>query len=407
MMQIVLTMLMLTTIVVVLAGIVLLARRLLVPSGDVSIRINDSRNLLVPAGDKLLWTLAGQGVYLPAACGGRGSCGQCRLVVEHGGGEPLLTEMAHISRRDLKQHWRLACMVSVREDLAINLPEAIFEARQWTCRVRSNRNISTFQTEIVLELDGADEFKFEPGSYMLLAAPPGQTRFTDFDIEEEYRQEWQRNHLFDLVAERDELAMRAYSIANHPLEAGVVIFLIRIALPPPNALGGTPPGKVSSFAFGLKPGDTVTISGPFGSFRAQDSMREMVFIGGGAGMAPLRSMIFDQLLHKKSGRKITLFYGARSLRDICYQADFDELAARFDNFDWHVALSEPQADGEWTGQTGFIHTVVYDAYLEKHPQPERAEYYVCGPPVMSNAVLAMLEDLGVERDNVFFDDFGS
>ena len=407
MMQIVLTMLMLTTIVVVLAGIVLLARRLLVPSGDVSILINDSRNLLVPAGDKLLWTLAGQGVYLPAACGGRGSCGQCRLVVEHGGGEPLLTEMAHISRRDLKQHWRLACMVSVREDLAINLPEAIFEARQWTCRVRSNRNVATFQTEIVLELDGADEFKFEPGSYMLLAAPPGRTRFADFDIEEEYRQEWQRNHLFDLVAERDELAIRAYSIANHPLEAGVVIFLIRIALPPPNALGGTPPGKVSSFAFGLKPGDTVTISGPFGSFRAQDSTREMVFIGGGAGMAPLRSMIFDQLLHKKSGRKITFFYGARSLRDICYQADFNELAARFDNFDWHVALSEPQPDGEWTGQTGFIHTVVYDAYLEKHPQPERAEYYVCGPPVMSNAVLAMLEDLGMERDNVFFDDFGS
>jgi Na+-transporting NADH:ubiquinone oxidoreductase subunit F len=400
-MQIVLTMVMLTTIVVVLAGIVLLARRLLMPSGEASILINDSRSMLVPTGDKLLWTLAGQGVYLPAACGGRGSCGQCRLVVKRGGGEPLLTEMALISPRDLKQHWRLACSVTVREDLAISLPESIFEARQWTCRVRSNRSVSTFQTEIVLELDAADEFEFEPGSYMLLAAPPGETRFA------EYRQEWQRNHLFDLVAERDELAMRAYSIANHPLEAGVVMFLVRIALPPPKAPGGTPPGQVSSFAFGLKPGDTVTISGPFGSFRAQDSKREMVFIGGGAGMAPLRSMIFDQLLHKKSGRKITFFYGARSRRELCYQADFDELAARFDNFDWHVALSEPQADGEWTGQTGFIHTVVYDAYLEKHPHPEQAEYYVCGPPVMSNAVLGMLEDLGVDRDNVFFDDFGS
>jgi Na+-transporting NADH:ubiquinone oxidoreductase subunit F len=406
-MQIVLTMVMLTTIVVVLAGIVLLARRLLMPSGEASILINDSRSMLVPTGDKLLWTLAGQGVYLPAACGGRGSCGQCRLVVKRGGGEPLLTEMALISPRDLKQHWRLACSVTVREDLAISLPESIFEARQWTCCVRSNRSVSTFQTEIVLELDAADEFEFEPGSYMLLAAPPGETRFADFDIEEEYRQEWQRNHLFDLVAERDELAMRAYSIANHPLEAGVVMFLVRIALPPPKAPGGTPPGQVSSFAFGLKPGDTVTISGPFGSFRAQDSKREMVFIGGGAGMAPLRSMIFDQLLHKKSGRKITFFYGARSRRELCYQADFDELAARFDNFDWHVALSEPQADGEWTGQTGFIHTVVYDAYLEKHPHPEQAEYYVCGPPVMSNAVLGMLEDLGVDRDNVFFDDFGS
>jgi len=327
MMQIVLTIVMLTTIIVVLASIVVLARRLLVPSGDASILINDSRSMFVPAGDKLLWTLAEQGVYLPAACGGRGSCGQCRLVVERGGGEPLLTEMAQISRRDLKRNWRLACMVTVREDLAINLPEAIFEARQRTCRVRSNRNVSTFQTEIVLELDAADEFEFEPGSYMLLAAPPGQTRFTDFDIEENYRQEWQRNDdLLDLVAERDELTVRAYSITNHPLERGVVTFLIRIALPPPNAPAGTLPGKVSSFAFGLKPGDTVTISGPFGNFRAQDSTREMVFIGGGAGMAPLRSMIFDQLLHKKSGRKITFFYGARSLSDLCYQADFDELA---------------------------------------------------------------------------------
>jgi Na+-transporting NADH:ubiquinone oxidoreductase subunit F len=407
MMQIVLTMVTLTTIVVVLVGIVLLARRLLVASGNVSILINDSRNLLVPAGDKLLWTLAGQGVYLPAACGGRGSCGQCRLVIERGGGEPLLTEMAHISHRDLKQHWRLACMVTVREDLAINLPEAIFKARQWACRVRSNLNVSTYQTELVLDLDAADELDFEPGSYMLLAAPPGETRFADFDIEEEYRQEWQRNHLFDLVAERDESAMRAYSIANHPLEQGVVMFLVRIALPPPDAPDGTPPGKVSSYAFGLKPGDTVTISGPFGSFRARDSTREMVFIGGGAGMAPMRSMIFDQLLHKKSGRKITFFYGARSLRDICYQSDFDELAARFDNFDWYVALSEPQADSEWAAQTGFIHTVVYDAFLEKHPHPEQAEYYVCGPPVMSNAVLGMLEDLGVDRNNVFFDDFGN
>jgi Na+-transporting NADH:ubiquinone oxidoreductase subunit F len=298
-------------------------------------------------------------------------------------------------------------MVIVHEDLAINLPEAVLEARQWICRVRSNRSISTFQTEIVLEIDDAGEFEFEPGSYVLLEAPPGQTRFADFEIEEDYRQEWQDNHLLDLVAERDEAVVRAYSIANHPLERGVVMFVIRIALPPPNAPARTPPGKVSSFAFGLRPGDAVSISGPFGTFRAQDSTREMVFIGGGAGMAPLRSMIFDQLLHKKSGRKITFFYGARSLRDLCYQDDFDGLAARFDNFDWHVALSEPRPDDEWSGQTGFIHTVAYDRYLEKHPRPEDAEYYICGPPVMSNAVFAMLEDLGVERDNVFFDDFGN
>jgi Na+-transporting NADH:ubiquinone oxidoreductase subunit F len=314
--------------------------------------------------------------------------------------------MAQINRRDLAKHLRLACQVIVRDDLAIYLPEDILEARQWTCRVKSNRNVSTFLTEIMLELEDADAFDFEPGAYILLEAPPGRTRFVDFDIEERYRTAWQRAHLFELVAERDERSVRAYSVANHPLERGIVMLVIRIALPPPNAPPGTLPGRVSSYAFGLKPGDTVTISGPFGTFRAQDSEREMVLIGGGAGIGPLRSMIFDQLLHKQSGRKITFFFGARALRDLCYQAEFDALAGRFDNFDWHVALSEPRGEDDWSGPTGFIHTVAYDNYLERHPRPEEAEYYVCGPPVMSNAVLAMLEDLGVERDSVFLDDFG-
>jgi Na+-transporting NADH:ubiquinone oxidoreductase subunit F len=263
-----------------------------------------------------------------------------------------------------------------------------------------------FLTELVLELEDAEEFEFEPGAYVLLEAPPGRTRFADFDIEQGYRAAWQRNDLFELFAERDEKAVRAYSLANHPLERGIVMLVIRLALPPPNAPPDALPGKVSSYAYGLKSGDTVTIAGPFGTFRAQDTKREMVFIGGGAGIAPLRSMIFDQLLHKQSGRRITLFYGARALRDLCYRTEFNELAARFDNFDWHVALSEPQVEDDWSGPTGFIHTVVYDAYLEKHPQPEEAEYYICGPPVMSNAVLAMLEDLGVDRDSMFIDDFG-
>jgi Na+-transporting NADH:ubiquinone oxidoreductase subunit F len=405
-MQIYLSMVLFTTIVVALTGAVLFARWLLVPSGEVSILINDSRSFIVPVGDKLLWTLAGQGVHLPAACGGRGSCGQCRLIVERGGAEPLLTESAQISRRDLAKHVRLACMVTVRDDLAIYLPEDILEARRWTCRVRSNRNVSMFLTELVLELEDAEEFEFEPGAYVLLEAPPGRTHFADFDIEQGYRAAWQRNHLFELFAERDEKAVRAYSLANHPLERGIVMLVIRLALPPPNAPPDALPGKVSSYAYGLKSGDTVTIAGPFGTFRAQDTKREMVFIGGGAGIAPLRSMIFDQLLHKQSGRRITLFYGARALRDLCYRTEFNELAARFDNFDWHVALSEPQVEDDWSGPTGFIHTVVYDAYLEKHPQPEEAEYYICGPPVMSNAVLAMLEDLGVDRDSMFIDDFG-
>lgn len=406
-MQIVLTIVLLTTIIVILTSAVLIARHLLVPSGDVSILINDSRRITIPAGDKLLSALAKHDIFLPAACGGRGSCGQCRLVVKRGGGEPLLTEMAHLNRRELRNHWRLACMVTVREELAISLPESVLEARQWTCRVQSNRSISTFQAEIVLTLDDPVDFRFEPGSYVLLHAPAGQTRFANFEIADDYSEEWRQHHLFDIVVNRNETTVRAYSMANHPLERGVITFVVRIALPPPNAPAGTPPGRVSSYAFGLKAGERVTISGPFGTFHARDSLREMVFIGGGAGIAPLRSMIYDQLLHKKSGRKITFFYGARSLRDLCYRTEFNELAAQHDNFKWHVALSEPRTSDQWSGATGFIHTVVYERYLQEHPRPEEAEYYVCGPPVMSNAVLGMLEDLGVGRDNVSFDDFGN
>jgi Na+-transporting NADH:ubiquinone oxidoreductase subunit F len=405
-MQIILTMALFTTIVVVLTVIVLFARRLLVPSGEASILINDGRSLTVPVGDKLLWTLAGQGVLLPAACGGRGSCGQCRLVVERGGGEPLLTESAQINRRDLNKHVRLACQVTVREDLAIFLPEEVLEARQWTCRVRSNHNLSTFLTELVLEVVDHDEFEFEAGAYVLLEAPPGRTQFADFDIEDEYRAAWEASHLFDLEACRDEKTVRAYSLANDPSERGVVTLVIRIALPPADAPPGTPPGRVSSFVFSLRPGDTVTISGPFGTFHARESDREMVFIGGGAGIGPLRAIIRDQLLHQRSGRKITFFYGARALRDLCYREEFDALASRFDNFDWHVALSAPRREDDWSGPTGFIHAVAHDEYLEKHPSPEEAEYYVCGPPVMSDAVLAMLEDLGVDRESILLDDFG-
>jgi len=394
-----------TAIVVVLAGLVLVARRLLVPSGEVAITVNERRVLDVPAGDKLLWTLASQGLQLPAACGGRGSCGQCRVVVEHGGGPPLQTELAQIGRRDLRRHVRLACMVTVRNDLTIRVPEEILEAREWHCSVRSNRRVSTFLTELALELPPGADFGFEAGQYVLLHAPPGRTAFADFDIGDDYRSEWERNGLFDLVAERDSAAVRAYSLASHPRE-DVVKLIIRIAIPPPSAPSGTMPGRVSSYAFALKPGDEAEISGPFGDFRVQETDREMLFIGGGAGIAPLRSMILDQLLNRQAQRRIRFFYGARSLDDLCHRREFDELAARYDNFDWTVALSAPQPGDDWSGPTGFIHSVVSEQYLESHPRPEEVEYYICGPPVMASAVLAMLEDLGVDRESVFLDDFG-
>lgn len=406
-MQTAITILLLPMIVLALSGIVLLARWRLAPSGEVSILVNDGQSLTVPAGNKLLESLAGEGIYLPSPCGGRGSCGQCRVVVERGGGEPLLTESAQISRRDLDRNLRLACQVVVRDDLAIRLPEDLLEARRWSCRVASNRNISTLLTELVLEVDEADEFDFEAGAYVLLEAPAGNTRFADFDIEAEYRPFWEQNRLFDLVAHRPEPVTRAYSLANPPEKDGKAALVIRIALPPAGAPSGTPPGQVSSFAFALKPGDTVTIAGPYGMFQAQDTDREMVFIGGGAGMGPLRSIILDQLRNRQSSRKITFFYGARSNRDLCYVDEFDALASEFGNFEWHVALSNPEKDTEWTGPIGFIHQIAYDKFLEQHPRPEEIEYYLCGPPVMSNAVIAMLEDLGVEAQNIFHDDFGS
>lgn len=405
-MQTAITLLLLPAIVLALSGIVLIARSRLVPSGKVSVLVNDSKTLEVEAGDKLLWKLADHGIYLPSPCGGRGSCGQCRIVVERGGGEPLLTEAAQISARELADHWRLACQVNVREDLAVQLPESLLDAREWSCRVRSNRNLTPFLTELVLEVDAADEFTFEAGAYVMLEAPAGETPFGDFDVEPAYRPDWEKAQLFDLVATRPEPEKRAYSLANPPMEPGVATLVVRIALPPAGARPGTPPGKVSSYAFSLKPGDPATISGPYGTFRARESGREMVFIGGGAGMGPLRSIILDQLLNKKTERKITFFYGARQYRDLCYEQDFDRLAAEHDNFTWRVALSDPDEDAGWQGATGFIHTVAYETYLGSHPCPEDIEYYLCGPPVMSNAVIAMLEDLGVDQQAIFHDDFG-
>jgi Na+-transporting NADH:ubiquinone oxidoreductase subunit F len=378
-----------TTIVLVLVLIVIGARRLLVPSRQVNILMNGRRTLNVRAGEKLLQTLSEQGIYLPAACGGRGTCGQCRVKILRGARPPLPTETTHLNRTETEVGMRLACLLTVRDALEIRVPEESLDAQRWTCTVRSNRNVSTFMKELVLTVPAREQIDFEAGEYILLEAPPYDVEFSSFDIDEEYRSDWQRYQMLELRSELSEPAVRAYSLANDPLESNIVTLIVR------------------SYMFSLKPGDQVSVSGPFGEFHAQDTDKEMVFIAGGAGIAPMRSIIRDQLLRVKTPRKLSFWYGARSLPELCYQAEFDRLAAEHENFSWHVALSEPRPSDDWNGDIGFIHTVVYEKYLKEHPSPEDVEYYLCGPPLMSNATIQMLEDLGVERDSVFLDDFGT
>lgn len=396
-----------TAFVLVLVLIVLGANRVLLPAGEVRIQVNGRRTLQVPVGKRLLRTLSEQGIYLPAACGGRGTCGQCRVRVLQGAGRLLPTEAAHVSRSEAARGVRLACMLSVRRDLEIRVPEEALDVRRWTCTVRSNRNVSTFMKELVLDLPEGEQIDFEAGEYVLLEAPPHQISFSDFEIDAEYRDDWQRYRMLGLRSDLREPAVRAYSLANYPLENRLVMLVVRIAMPPYDAPKGTPPGKVSSYIFSLRTGDRVAVSGPFGEFHAQNTEKEMVFIAGGAGIAPMRSIICDQLLRVHASRKISFWYGARNLRELCYREVFDRLAEEHENFSWNVALSEPRAADAWDGYTGFIHSVVFEHYLEKHPAPEDAEYYLCGPPLMSTATVHMLEDLGVERDNIYLDDFGS
>ena len=396
-----------TAVILALVGIVLIARAWLAPSGIASIQINGQRRIDVALGTKLLWALSGRGIYLPAACGGRGTCGQCKVDVLRGARQLLPTEAVHIKRREAARGTRLACMFTIRDDLDIRVPTAVLDARGWLCTVRSSRSLTTFLKEVVLTLPEGEQIRFEAGEYILLEAPPYALRFADFDIESEYRAEWKRYGLFELKSELDEPALRAYSLADPPMQNKQVKLVVRIATPPHDSPADTPPGKVSSYIFSLKPGDSVLVSGPFGDFHARETNREMIFIAGGAGIAPMRSIIRDQLLRLETRRKITFWYGARNMRELCYADEFDKLAGQFSNFSWNVALSEPASDSPWTGHRGFIHSVVYDNYLQQHPAPEDAEYYLCGPPLMSAAVMQMLEDLGVERDNILFDDFGA
>ncbi len=406
MQEIIYSVLLFTVILTVLALIILAARSRLVPRGSITLTVNEERKLSVPAGGKLLEALADNEIYVPAACGGSGTCGQCRVNILQGGGPLLPTEASHISKREAAKGVHLACQVVLLQDLKIRVDEAVFGVKRWACTVRSNNNLATFIKELVLELPPGETMNFRAGGYILIECPPHHVRYADFDIPEAYRNDWERFGFLELESTVKKPLTRAYSMANYPDEKDIIMLNVRCATPPPKMPADTPPGAMSSYIFSLKPGDKVTISGPFGEFFARDSEAEMVFIGAGAGMAPMRSHILDQLKRLKSTRKITFWYGARSLREAFYVEEFIQLAEEHKNFMWSMALSSPLPEDNWTGPTGYIHDVLYETYLKEHPAPEDCEYYLCGPPMMTASVTQMLDSLGVEKDNILFDNFG-
>ncbi len=395
-----------TGIVLLLVLVILAARSWLAATGQVDLTINDDTTVRVPVGGKLLETLSSAGIHLPAACGGTGTCGQCRLKVIEGGGAVLPTEKTRLTRREMRDGTRLACQVTIGQAMAVRVADEIFGVKGWTCRVRSNTQVASLIKELVLELPDGETIDFRAGGYIQVTCPRYQSRFADFDIDAAYREDWDQFSLWRHEAGTSKPTTRAYSMANYPQENDVVTLNVRIAIPPPAAPDDAPPGVVSSYLFGLEPGDEVAVSGPYGHFFATETDAEMVFVGGGVGMAPMRSHIFDQLKRLKTKRKITFWYGARNRREVLYREEFDRLAEEHDNFQWSVALSEPLSDGGWKGPTGFIHDVLLNDYLGDHPAPEDCEYYLCGPPMMIKAVRRMLDNLGVDPDNIFFDDFG-
>jgi Na+-transporting NADH:ubiquinone oxidoreductase subunit F len=403
--EIILGVMMFTVIVLLLVAVILSARAKLVSSGSVQIVINGEKTVETEAGGKLLQTLAANEVFLSSACGGGGTCAQCKCKVTDGGGSMLPTEEAHFTKGEAREGWRLSCQVPVKQDMVVEVPEEVFGVKKWETTVESNPNMATFIKELTLRLPEGESVDFRAGGYVQLECPPFEINFSDFDIEEQYRGDWEHFKFFDFKCINKEETIRAYSMANYPEEQGVVKFNIRIATPPPGTTGINP-GIMSSYTFNLKPGDKVTVYGPFGEFFAKDTDAEMVFVGGGAGMAPMRSHIFDQLKRLKSDRKISFWYGARSLKELFYKEDYDSLAAEFSNFEWHVAMSDPQPDDNWEGLTGFIHNVLLEQYLKDHPAPEDCEYYMCGPPIMNQSVMNMLEAMGVEPENIMLDDFG-
>ena len=393
--------------VVSLVIVLMVARKYLVSSGEVTLLINDdaSKSMKVNAGDTLLNTLSARKIFIPSACGGKGTCGVCKVHVHSGGGAMLPTEEGHISRGEAREGCRLSCQVKVKQDMSIELEPEIFSVRKWVCTTRSNHNVATFIKELILNLPEGEEVPFRAGGYIQIECPPHVADYKDFDVEDEYRADWDKYDVWRYKSVVTEPVERAYSMANYPDERGMIMLNVRIASPPPRS-PDVPPGIMSSFIFNLKPGDECVISGPFGEFFARETDNEMVFIGGGAGMAPMRSHIFDQFRRIHTTRKVSFWYGARSLREAFYIDHFDKIAEENENFEWHLALSEPLEEDNWTGYTGFIHQVVLDNYLSSHPSPEDVEYYMCGPPMMNTAVINMLENLGVEPENIMLDDFG-
>jgi Na+-transporting NADH:ubiquinone oxidoreductase subunit F len=395
-----------TGIILLLVLIILFARSRLVASGAVKVLVNEQRELAMPAGVKLMNGLADADLFIASACGGGGTCGQCKVRVISGGGSVLPTESSLLNKREISENYRLSCQVSVKQDMRVEVPDEVFGVRKFKCRVTSNRNVATFIKELVLELPEGEELNFRAGGYIQIECPPHDLKYTDFEIDERFRDEWDRYNLWSYESHVKHTTTRAYSMASYPLEKRNIKLNVRIATPPPGSDDKVPPGIMSSFIFNLKPGDEVVVSGPFGEFFARETDNEMVFIGGGAGMAPMRAHIFDQLKRQHTKRRMSFWYGARSLKETFYVDEFDELAANHDNFEWHIALSEPQPEDDWSGYTGFIHKVLHDQYLAKHRTPEDCEYYLCGPPMMNSAVIKTLEDLGVTSDHILLDDFG-
>ena len=405
MLEILLGIIIFTAFVIALVFVIIGAKSKLVAEGDVEILINDEKKIHVPAGSKLLTALADNGLFVSSACGGGGTCGQCKVKIHTGGGEILPTELSHITKREAAHGERLSCQVSVKHDMSIEVEDDVFGVKKWECTVKSNHNVATFIKELVLELPAGEEINYRAGGYIQIECPPHVAKYSDFDVEERFRDDWNKFNLWRYVSEVKEPALRAYSMASYPEEKEIMLN-VRIATPPPGAPDTVPPGIMSSYIFNLKPGDKCIISGPYGEFYAKETEAEMVFVGGGAGMAPMRSHIFDQLRRLKSKRKMTFWYGARSKREMFYVEDFDMLARENDNFEWHVALSDPLPDDEWDGYTGFIHNVLFEEFIKKHPAPEDCEFYMCGPPIMNTSVINMLLDNGVEPENIMLDDFG-
>ena len=400
----------LITLILVVA--LLYAKAKLVPSGNVKVVVNDEKQFEAPIGGTVLGTLQSQGIFLSSACGGGGSCGQCRCQVEEGGGNILPTEVGFFSRKQIKDHWRLGCQTKVKEDMVIRVPEEVFGVKSWECEVVSNNNVASFIKEFVVKLPEGEKLNFKPGSYAQIVIPKFDIKYSDMDIDDRFKSEWDKFKLWPLTCKNEEETIRAYSMANYPAEGNIITLNVRIATPPFDRSTGTwkagiKPGIASSYIFSLKPGDKVTMSGPYGDFHILETNNEMLYIGGGAGMAPLRAQLLHLFNTVKTGRKVSYWYGARSKNEIFYEEDFRAIEKEFPNFKFHIGLSEPRPEDNWTGMVGFIHQVIYDNYLKDHEAPEDIEYYMCGPGPMSNAVKVMLDNLGVAKENILFDDFGA